>query len=97
MPNLTLAPLAREDIKALGRYTQKTWGVVQRDRYLNQLAQMLDRLLANQHPTRDRSDLRPGLLSCSFQRHLIFFRRDPAGNVAVLRVLHERMDIDRHV
>lgn len=97
MPKLTLAPLAREDIKALGRYTQKTWGVVQRDRYLTQLAQVLDRMTAGHHPARDRSDLRPGLLSCSFQSHLIFFRRDAEGNVAVLRVLHERMDLDRHV
>ena len=97
MPKLTLAPLAREDIKALGRYTQKTWGVVQRDRYLGQLAQVLDRLAAGQQPAQDRSDLRPGLLSCRFRRHIIFFRRDPAGNVAVLRLLHERMDPDRHV
>ena len=34
MPEFAITPLAREDVKEIGRYTQRTWGVAQRDLYL---------------------------------------------------------------
>lgn len=36
-------------------------------------------------------------MSCLCNRHVIFFRRDGQGNVEILRILHQRMDIPRHV
>lgn len=95
MPRLSLAPLAREDIKDIGRYTLKTWGAAQRDRYLTALAAALENLTIDSSFGQPRYDLRQGLLVQPFRHHLIFFRRESSGDVAVLRILHERMDIDR--
>ena len=43
-----------------------------------------------------RDDIRDGLFSYSEGRHLIVFK-ETSGKLAVLRVLHERMDIRRQV
>jgi len=34
MPSFILAPRAKADLKEIGRYTKKTWGVEQRNKYL---------------------------------------------------------------
>jgi toxin ParE1/3/4 len=37
MATFRLTRKAREDLKSIARYTQKTWGVAQRNKYLTQL------------------------------------------------------------
>lgn len=37
MPDFRITPRAREDLKQIGRYTLKLWGVQQRDTYLRNL------------------------------------------------------------
>ena len=97
MPEVTLAPLARKDIKDIGGYTQKNWGVNQRNLYLGVLEKAINGLLQNHRLDRKRDYIKQGLLSCSCQEHMIFFRRDDAGNVEVLRVLGQSMDFQRHL
>jgi plasmid stabilization system protein ParE len=46
--------------------------------------------------TRERGDLRPGILMATSGRHSIFFETDDA-RVLVVRVLHDRMDYRRHL
>ena len=46
--------------------------------------------------TRERDDLRPGILMATSGRHSIFFEADDA-RVLVVRVLHDRMDYRRHL
>ena len=37
MPSFTLTNMAKDDLKEIGRYTQKRWGRDQRDQYLTML------------------------------------------------------------
>ncbi|CAN7662045.1 type II toxin-antitoxin system RelE/ParE family toxin [Ensifer sp. ENS11] len=97
MPELAITPLAREDVKEIGRYTQRTWGVAQRDVYLRGFAALFERLRTGAIVGRLRSEVRDGLLCYPYNRHLVFFRRDRHGDVVILRVLHERMDFERHL
>ncbi len=94
MPEVVIAPLARKDIKDIGRYTQKNWGVKQRNLYLGVLDKNINGLLESHRLDRRRDHIKQGLLSCLCQEHMIFFRRDDAGNVEVLRVLGQFMMID---
>lgn len=97
MPDLALAPLAREDVKEIGRFTQKRWGVPQRDSYLGGLAAIFERLRTGEIAGRARSDIRDGLRCYPYTRHMIFFRRGVQGDVEILHILHERMDFERHL
>jgi hypothetical protein len=37
MPGFSLTNAAKADLKSIGRYTQETWGIEQRNRYLTLL------------------------------------------------------------
>ena len=94
---LEMTPLARADIKEIGRYTQKRWGIEQRDRYLNAFDQVMTSLRDCHRLDRARDDIKPGLLSRSCQKHVIFFTRDANGRVVVLRILGQSMEFERHL
>lgn len=96
MPDLALAPLAREDLKEIGRYTQKTWGISQRNKYLEDFARTFDKIQAGVTIGRKRSEIMENLLCHPCNKHMVFFRRDDLGHVEILRILHARMDFERH-
>jgi toxin ParE1/3/4 len=53
-------------------------------------------LLAGTVVSRNRDDLRPGLQMATSGRHCVFFEVVDTSRVLVVRVLHERMDYQRH-
>lgn len=97
MGQLRLTVLAAEDLDGIGDYSLGRWGKDQAVVYLTKLDETFAALAQTSSIGTVRRDLRPGLLSCPCQRHVIFFRRDDQGNVEILRVLHERMDFKRHI
>jgi len=97
MQQYRLTVLAEADLDGIGEYSLERWGENQAVVYLTKLDETFSTLAHPPSIGRDRCDLRPGLLSCPCQRHVIFFRRDEGGNVEILRILHERMDFKRHV
>ncbi len=96
MAGLRLTRAAREDLKAIGRYTQGAWGRPQRDAYLSQFDRRF-RSLA-QFPTLGRScdDIRPGYRKYAEGAHVIFYR-EVDGGIEIVRILHGRLDLDRHL
>jgi toxin ParE1/3/4 len=97
MPDLTIAPLARKDLKGIGRYSQETWGLRQRDAYLGDFAVLFERIRIGAVPGHERMEIKAGLLGHPCNKHVVFFRRDAENNVEILRILHERMDFVRHL
>jgi len=97
VPDLSLAPLARQDLKEIGRYSQQTWGAVQRDRYLRQTRDIVEHLRTGAISGRSCPDIREGLRCHPCNRQFIFFRRSAGGDVEILRILHERMGFNRHL
>ncbi|WP_295044951.1 type II toxin-antitoxin system RelE/ParE family toxin [uncultured Paracoccus sp.] len=97
MPELLISSLAREDLKEIGRYTQQNWGIRQRNSYLRAFSAKFDDIRNGVAAGQQRPDIRPGLLSIPCNRHVIFFRRNPARSVEILRILHQRMDFHRHL
>jgi toxin ParE1/3/4 len=63
---------------------------------MNALRETMKGLTAGTVVSRNRDDLRPGLLMASSGRHCIFFEADPS-RILVVRVLHDRMDYLRHL
>jgi toxin ParE1/3/4 len=53
-------------------------------------------LLTGTGVSRNRDDLRPGLQMATSGRHCVFFEADQS-RILVVRVLHERMDYQRHL
>ena len=87
---------ARGDLREIWRYSATTWGTERADAYVDAMVSRFAWLATNKTLWRERSDLQPGLYSYPQDRHVIIFReRD--GGLDIVRVLHGRMDIEKHV
>ena len=101
MAGYVLSPAARRDIEQIWNYTAQQWGRAQAERYLLAIRDACQGLAENRLPSRMIDDIRQGYRQAPVGVHLVFFRYSPpglpAGLVDVVRILHRRMDIARHL
>ena len=96
MRHLELTEIARADLKSIRRYSERTWGSERTTEYMAALRDTMKALLAGTVVSRSRDDLRPGLQMATSGRHSVFFEVDQS-RILVVRVLHDRMDYQRHL
>ena len=97
MPDFYLTRVARADLKAIGRYTETRWGCVQRNKYLAMLDGCFQDLASDPLKGRDCSHLREGYRKYSTGSHIIFYRLVDPQAIEIVRILHARMDVGRHL
>jgi toxin ParE1/3/4 len=90
-----LSPLAESDLEDIWLHTFKTWSAEQADRYHRGLVTVFEDLATGRKIGRP-VDIRDGYLKCVFGSHVVYFRPSSAG-IDVIRVLHGRMDANRHL
>lgn len=96
MPRLEFTAAARRDLNAIYDHGFARFGQVTADRYAAMLTAtavaLLDfPLMGPEVPGRNRP-----LRRFSAESHVIFYRLDPEG-IVVTRVLHQHMDVQRHI
>jgi toxin ParE1/3/4 len=77
-------------------YTLEEWGIDQALRYTDDLTAAFDRLAANPQLGASCDHIREGYRRSRVGRHVIYFRITGYG-IAVIRMLHDRMDAPRHL
>ena len=90
------SPDAQADIDAIWENTFDAWGEVQAEAYV-QLFQTASLTLAKSPRVgRDNSEVRHGYRRYNVGSHVVFYR---IGDdfVDIVRILHQRMDFDRHL
>ncbi|MFM9863889.1 MAG: type II toxin-antitoxin system RelE/ParE family toxin [Micropepsaceae bacterium] len=102
--SVRLSDLAERDVRDIAVWTHNTFGTVQAERYSDALSLTLERLLGGPHVAgvRERLEISKGLFSLRVRvkrrqgRHSIFFRVDQ-GEILIVRILHDAMDLDRQL
>ena len=97
MPSFVLTKAAKADLKDIGRYTQATWGRDQRTRYLTLLDTGFRALADNPVVGKDCNDIRPGYRKHQIEKHIAFYRQSGSSQIEIVRVLHERMDLEANL
>jgi toxin ParE1/3/4 len=92
-----LSPAAQADLEQIWDYTHDRWGVDQAEEYLHELQHAIDRVAANPRIGRACDEIRPGYRKLAAGSHTLFYRVTADDVIDVVRVLHQRMDIDRHL
>lgn len=92
-----LSPAAQADLEQIWDYTRGHWGVDQAEEYLRQLQRGIERVAANPRIGRACDEIRPGYRKLTAGAHTLFYRMNTEDVIDVVRVLHQRMDIDRHL
>lgn len=99
MPNskrLRISDPARKDLESIAEYTKREWGVAQKRKYLSQIKDAFKTILDAPGIGVPRDDITDGLRAHPIRKHMVFFRVT-RNEVAVVRVLHERMVPGLHI
>ena len=92
----TLTPAAQNDLGDIWDYTAITWGEEQAVRYLQDLRDACRELARGERQSRP-VDVRAGYRKCQVGRHVLYFQMADTDGIIVVRILHQHMDVSRHL
>ena len=93
---IRIRPRARQDLKAIWGYTLERWGEPQADLYLHQLDAGIRSLIDFPAIGESCEHIRAGYRKLQVNRHLILYRSGEQ-HIEIVRVLHQAMDVARHL
>ena len=96
MAEYRLSPAAERDLESIWRYTHQQWGVEQAQRYTDTLTNAFGVMATSPKTAQSCEHIRPSYRRQSVERHVIYFRVTDYG-IAVIRILHARMDATQHL
>ena len=95
MTQFVFSPRAQSDLDEIWDYTTERWSEQQAERYVRSLWQAIELLAEDPRRARACDEIRPG-----YRKHLVgvhvLFIRESEGGMSVVRILHQRMDFERH-
>lgn len=80
----------------IATHTLRMWGEVQMSRYIDDLQARFAKLARFPGLGRSRDEVVPGYRSIAHGAHIVFYRTT-ARELVIVRVLHGRMEPDRHL
>ncbi len=96
MGNYALSGKADADLEAIAAYSLEQWGLARAERYMLALHRTFEMLAEFPDIGRDASGLWLGYRKMETANHSVFYRKTAQG-VLIVRVLHQRMDHERHL
>lgn len=97
MSKFVLTSKANSDLKSIARYTSKNWGRTQRNKYLSVMnstfCDLADEVLIGQKDF----NIRKGYYKYQVGKHIIFYHKIDKNMIEVVRILHQKMDIEFHL
>jgi toxin ParE1/3/4 len=96
MVEYRLSPKAQRDLDGIFDYTVKQWGLPQALRYTDLIEAACATLAEAPLQSQDCAAIRPGYRRRGVEQHVIYFRQTSYG-IAIIRILHQRMDQARHL
>ncbi len=89
-----ILPSAKERMIEIWDYTCEKWGEEQADSYVSGLFVELDKIsLARHRWNRVDNDELADVFVAKYRHHFVFFRELTDGQLGVISILHEKMDI----
>lgn len=96
MAEYRLTPAAERDLETIWTHTLQQWSVEQANRYIDILTAAFAELAQSPKIAPACDHIRSGYRRRNVERHMIYFRITTYG-IAVVRILHDRMDAPRRL
>jgi len=87
---------AVSDLEEIWLYTVEKWSIKQADRYYSLIFDEIDFICKNVDTGKSMNHVRKGYRASKVKSQLIFYRVTN-DSVEIIRILHERMDIDNRL
>ncbi|MCK9468624.1 MAG: type II toxin-antitoxin system RelE/ParE family toxin [Porticoccaceae bacterium] len=86
-----ITPRARDDLKNIGRYTERTWGKTQRNHYLKSIEARFQWIAENPLLGKHRTDICEGYYSFPEGQHVVFYLIG-SNAIDIIGIAHKEMD-----
>ena len=96
MKALVFAPNAVADIDGIYDHTEEFWGFEQAEDYTFSLRQACRILAAGEQRGRHVRGIKTGYLALTYRSHFIIYR-ETKTQIVIIRILHQRMNLSRHL
>ena len=96
MAGFALTPAAQADLSEIWDYTAKHWGEAQAERYTRDIQATCEALGNGAQVGLSAEDIRAGYRKIGVGSHVLYYR-EREGTVEIVRILHRRMDVARHL
>lgn len=96
MAEYRLSPKAQRDLEGIFDYTVQQWGLPQALRCADLIEATCAKLAEAPLQSQDCAIIRPGYRRRNVEQYAVYFRQASYG-VAVVRILHQRMDAVRRL
>ena len=93
-----LSKLAESDLTGIWRYTAETWSQDQANRYVKMIMDAFNEIAKSPAVLgRSYEHVRQGYRKYTIGKHVVFYQLTADGGAMISRILHEKMDYDRHL
>ncbi len=88
---------ANEDIEKIWLYTYENWSLEQADRYYNLILDEIEFIAENFESGKSADYIKKGYRATLVKSHIIFYKKSKRNIVEIIRVLHQRMDVENRI
>jgi len=89
---------AKNDLENIWLYTFENWSTEQADRYVNLIIDEIEYLSLKPESGLNFGNIRKGYFRSKVKSHFIFYKiNTKREELEIVRILHERMDIESHL
>ena len=96
MPEVKFTNAARKDLSGIFEYTERTWGYTQAKVYSDHLKQHLAEISVDETFVKKVAGAKENVFQSKCRKHIFVFERK-ADTILIVRILHEAMDVPRHI
>ena len=95
--NYRISEKAVKDLENIWIYTFEKWSSEQADRYYNLIINEIEFISNNFNSGKAMDHIRKGYRASIVKSHLIFYRMGQDNKIEIIRVLHQRMDVEHRI
>jgi toxin ParE1/3/4 len=88
---------ANQDIEKIWLYTYENWSLEQADRYYNLILDEIEFIAENFESGKSVDYIKKGYRASLVKSHIIFYKKSRSNVVEIIRVLHQKMDIENRI
>ena len=96
MAGYALSPAAQTDLEEIWDYTVGRWGEAQAERYTRDIQAACEALSDGSSVGLSAEEIRAGYRKVGVGSHVMYYR-ERESTIEIVRILHRRMDVARHI
>jgi len=94
---IRISKKASKDIDDIWEYTFKNWSFDQANKYFNLIMDEIEYLSNNFNSGKSINHIKLGYKVSKVKSHYIFYKSSRNNELEIIRVLHQKMDIDNRI